>query len=142
MKKVLFVLVCLFSLNIASHAQSKAEKQVAAAVEKLRIAMIEADKEALDKIVMNELNYGHSSGKIETKSEFIQALTSGNSDFKTIDLTGQTLQVVGKTALVRHQLAAETIDKGVPGTVKLAILLVWQKQQGQWRLLARQAVKI
>jgi len=142
MKKVLFVLVCLFSLNTASNAQSKAEKQVATAVEKLRMAMIEADKEALDKIVMNELNYGHSSGKVETKAEFIQALTSGNSDFKTINLTGQTLQVIGKTALVRHQLAAETNDKGVPGTVKLAILLVWQKQQGQWRLLARQAVKI
>jgi len=141
MKKVLFLLLSLLSLNIASHAQSKAEKQVATAVEKLRMAMIEADKEALDQIVMNELNYGHSSGKVETKAEFIQALTSGNSDFKTINLTGQTLQVVGKTALVRHHLAAETNDKGVPGTVKLAILLVWQKQQGQWRLLARQAVK-
>jgi len=142
MKKVLLLLLFLFTLNLTSSAQSKAEKQVAAAVEKLRIAMVEADRKALDQIAMDELNYGHSSGKVENKAEFIQALTSGNSDFKTINLTGQTLQVIGKTALVRHQLTAETNDKGVPGTVKLAILLVWQKQQGQWRLLARQAVKV
>ena len=141
MKKVLLLLLFLFTFNLTSSAQSKAEKQVAAAVEKLRMAMVEADRKALDLIAMDELNYGHSSGKVESKAEFIQALTSGNSDFKTINLTGQTLQVIGKTALVRHQLTAETNDKGVPGTVKLAILLVWQKQQGQWRLLARQAVK-
>ncbi|PIQ22549.1 MAG: DUF4440 domain-containing protein [Cytophagales bacterium CG18_big_fil_WC_8_21_14_2_50_42_9] len=141
MKKVLFLLLGICYLNIIANAQSKAEKQVAAAVEKLRLAMMEADKGALDQITMAELNYGHSSGKVENKAEFIQALTSDNSDFKLINLTGQTLQVIGKTALVRHLLTAETNDKGVPGTIKLAVLLVWQKQNGRWRLLARQAVK-
>ena len=142
MKKVLLLLLCLFFLNITSHAQSKAGKQVEAAVEMLRVAMIEADKEVLNKMVMEELNYGHSSGRVENKTEFIQALISGTSDFKSINLSGQTLQVVGKTAWVRHQLVAETSDNGVPGLVKLAVLQVWQRQQGKWRLLARQAVKV
>jgi len=142
MKKILVLLFCLYAVNVAVHAQSKAEKQVMAAVEKLRQAMVDADKEVLNQIVADALNYGHSSGKVENKAEFIQALTSGDSDFKTISLTPQSLQVVGKTALVRHQLTADTSDKGVSGSVKLGVLLVWQKQHGQWRLLARQAVKV
>jgi len=142
MKRILFLLFCLYAINVAVYAQSKAEKQVMAAVEKLRLAMVDADKAVLNQIVADALSYGHSSGKVENKAEFIQALTSGDSDFKTISLTPQSLQVVGKTALVRHVLTADTSDKGVSGSVKLGILLVWQKQHGQWRLLARQAVKV
>ena len=141
MKKVLLLIFCLCS-NVAIYAQSKAEKQVGAAVEKLRLAMVEPNSDVLSQLVADKLSYGHSSGKLENKSEFIQALTSKSSDFTTINLTQQTVQVTGKTAIVRHHLAAETNDKGVSGTVKLAIMLVWQKQQGQWRLLARQAVKV
>ena len=34
-----------------------------------------------------------------------------------------------------------TNNDNKPGEVHLLILLVWQKQHGQWKLLARQAVK-
>ena len=124
------------------HAQSKAEKQVASAVEKLRVAMLDANREALDQLVMDELNYGHSTGRVEDKAAFIQAFISGDSDFKTIELTGHSIQIVGKSAVVRHLLTGETNDKGVAGTAKIAVMQVWQKKQGQWRLLARQAVKV
>ena len=45
-------------------------------------------------------------------------------------------------AFVRHSLAADTNDSGKPGKVALKILGVWQKQGGNWKLLARQAVRI
>jgi ketosteroid isomerase-like protein len=38
-------------------------------------------------------------------------------------------------------LAAVTKDNGKPGSVKLDVLLVWQKEQKEWKLIARQAVK-
>jgi ketosteroid isomerase-like protein len=66
---------------------------------------------------------------------------SGKSDFKTIQLTDQTISIHGKTAIVRHSLVAETLDGGKPGSVKLFILTVWSKEKGGWKLLARQAVK-
>ena len=68
---------------------------------------------------------------------------SGKSVFKKIDLSEQTIQIVGKTAIVRHILNAETHDAGKdPSTVKLKVMTVWVKQSGKWKLLARQAVKI
>ena len=142
MKKNLSIFFVLLAFNASIYAQSKAEKAVALAVENLRQAMVSGDKTALTNIAMAELTYGHSGGKVENKAEFVEAIATGKSDFVKIDLSEQTISVVGKTAIVRHKLFAETNDAGKgPGTVKLAILTVWQKQSGQWKLLARQAVK-
>jgi ketosteroid isomerase-like protein len=129
-------------ITASTLAQTKEETEVAAAVEALRKAMIDADKNTLEKIISTHLSYGHSGGKIEDKASFIDALTNGSSDFVTILLSDQTIKISDNTAIVRHRLDAETNDKGSSNTVHLSILLVWQKQKGQWNLLARQAVKL
>ena len=116
---------------------------VAAAAEKLRVAMIDPTPAALNALVADDLSYGHSGGKVDTKASFISDLLDGKSDFVSITITDQTIKVVdGNTAIVRHTLAADTLDSGKPGKVALKILGVWQKQGGDWKLLARQAVRI
>jgi ketosteroid isomerase-like protein len=141
-QKLISAIMLTSILSTAATAQSKDETAVAAAVESLRQAMISGDKTALEKIAADDLSYGHSGGKIEDKAAFVEAISSGKSDFVTIELTDQSVKVTGNTAIVRHKLAATTNDGGNPGSVKLNILLVWQKQKGQWVLLARQAVKM
>jgi len=141
--KKLILLSALFLLNCTFiNAQSAEETKVSETVEMLRKAMIDPNKAIFEKIIHQDLSYGHSGGTIETKAMFIEALVSGNSDFKTIDLTEQTVKVVGKTAIVRHKLFAETANKGVPSTTKLNILLIFVNVKGNWVLLARQAAKI
>ena len=114
---------------------------VTAAAEKLRLAMIDPTREALSALVADDLSYGHSGGKVDTKTSFIADLLSGASDFVTIAITDQTVKIVGNDAIVRHTLTADTNDAGKPGKVTIKILGVWQKQAGQWKLLARQAVR-
>src|ERR1700743_79220 len=123
-------------------AQSKDEQAVGAAVESLRKALIDPDKATLDALVLDELTYGHSNGNLQDKAAFEEALLSKSSDFVTIDLTDQTIKVVGNTAWVRHILTATTNDGGQAGTAHLSALMVWVKQKGAWKLFARQAVKI
>jgi ketosteroid isomerase-like protein len=122
-------------------AQTKQETAVANAVEQLRNAMVNADSAMLDQLTMDELSYGHSGGHVDDKKEFVQKLASGKSDFVSINFSEQTITVSGKTAVVRHKLNAFTNDNGKPGEVHLLVLLVWQKIDGKWKLLARQAVK-
>jgi ketosteroid isomerase-like protein len=141
MKKMFSLLVIVLSPVVLS-AQSNQEKAVAAATEQLRKAMIDADKLALENLVSDKLNYGHSGGAVDDKKTFVEKIISGQSDFVSIDLTEQTIRISGKVAMVRHILNAETNDSGIPGEVQLKILLVWQKQSGKWKLLARQAVKM
>jgi len=139
-KAAVFILV--LSLHLAVKAQTADEKNVLAAVEKMRLAMISGERKALEQIVATDLSYGHSSGKIEDKATFVETIASGKSDFVEITLSNQTVKVTGTTALVRHQLDAKTNDGGKPGEVHLGILLVWQKQGKTWKLLGRQAYKL
>lgn len=121
--------------------QSANEKAVAIAIENLRKAMVDADSLLLDQLLSDQLSYGHSGGHVEGKKEFISKLSSGKSDFLTIELTQQTITISKDIAVVRHNLNAKTNDNGKPGEVHLQVLLIWQKQHGKWVLLARQAIK-
>jgi ketosteroid isomerase-like protein len=142
MIKKFLTVTLIFLTVITTNAQSKAETAVAAAVEKLRKAMIDGNRQDLESIASDKLSYGHSSGLVEGKTEFVEKIASGKSDFVTIDLPDQTISVSGNTAIVRHKLNATTNDGGKPGEVHLQVLLIFQKDQKQWKLLARQAVKL
>jgi ketosteroid isomerase-like protein len=141
MKTYILALVTIFVLSISSYAQQGEEKEITAAVEKLRKAMIDGDEKSLNDLTAPELSYGHSSGKIEDQKTFVSRIVKGESDFKTIDITDLTVSVVGNAAIVRHKLVGEVSDNGNVSKPNLSVLLVWQKQKGKWKLLARQAVK-
>ncbi|HMP30977.1 MAG TPA: nuclear transport factor 2 family protein, partial [Saprospiraceae bacterium] len=67
----------------------------------------------------------------------------GASDFVTIDISNQAIKKIGKsTYAITHNLSASTNNDGVPGTIKLFILLVWEKSKGKWQLIARQATRV
>lgn len=139
------MMICALMIPVLGTAQQQNTmvKQIEKAVESLTQAMIHADGDALHRLTAEKLSYGHSSGKVESKAQFIESLLSGESDFEDIKLADQTVEVAGNTAIVRHVLSAQTNDRGKgSGTVKLNILLVWVKEKGQWLLLARQAVRV
>ena len=58
-EKMILLIACLDDWITVS-GQSKDEKAVAEAVEKLRMAMINGDKTALEKWFQTNLSYGHS----------------------------------------------------------------------------------
>ncbi|MFZ1562567.1 MAG: nuclear transport factor 2 family protein [Saprospiraceae bacterium] len=139
--KIMIILSILGIHSLPLVGQKAEKSKVEAAVEQLKSAMITPDKKQLEDLILDELSYGHSSGKVEDKSSFIENLVNGNSDFVSIHLSDQQVIVSGKSAIVRHVLDAVTNDKGQPGSVRLHIMTVWSKQKGKWKLLARQAVK-
>ncbi|MEN4761230.1 nuclear transport factor 2 family protein [Chryseobacterium sp. C39-AII1] len=140
-KKIILAMSFLMAVTIS--AQKTNDKDaVTAASEKLRLAMISGEKPELEALILPELTYGHSGGHIDDATEFVEKLVSKKSDFVTIDITNQKVDVVGNTAIVRHHLYATTADAGkAPGDVTLDIVLVWTKVKKDWKLLARQAVK-
>jgi len=140
--KYFFLLFIVTFSNITSNAQSKDSSAIAEAVEHLRVAIISGVAKDLNAIASDKLSYGHSGGHVDDKNEFVEKIASGKSDFVTIELTEQTIIISDKTAIVRHILNAVTNDNGKPATLKLKVLLVFQKEKGKWLMLARQAVKL
>lgn len=143
MKIARLLTLVLTVTSIAVLGQKKEEQAVADAVKQLNQAMIDGNQITLDQLTADHLSYGHSNGLIENKDAYITAIIDGTSGFTSIDLTDQTIALSGDVAIVRHKFSAGTDNKGQqPGTVKLGVLQIWQKQKGKWLLLARQATKI
>jgi ketosteroid isomerase-like protein len=134
--------LALLAVAPVAAAPSGDEAAVAQVVEAFRNAMLKADKAQFEALCADQLSYGHSAGRVENKSQFIDAATSGRSTWKFITLTDQTTQIVGNTAIVRHTLTGETERDGKTNPVKIGVLMVWHKPDGNWKLLARQAVRL
>ena len=133
------VAMTIASTAPATLAQTPEVVAVEQAGETLRKLMIAPDGAALDRIFADQLSYGHSDGRVQTKAEFTDALVNGKSVFKSISLSGQTISLTGDIAIVRHRFEADAISNGVPAQPRIRILQVWQKQGDVWRLLVRQA---
>jgi len=143
MIKHLILVACITYASILTvTAQDKNREDVEKAVIQLKDAMLSGQEASLMAISSKNLTYGHSNGVIEDQEAFVYALASGNNNFTSITLSDQTVEVLGKIALVRHNLTGNTHNKGAdPATVNLGVLLVWQKEGKNWKLLARQAFK-
>ena len=141
LRKAALVLLLTIA-TLTTMAQSANETALAETIEHFRIAMIAADTAALNTLTMPELSYGHSGGAVQDKAAFINALATGKSDFVTLEFSDQTIHISGNAAIVRHTLTANTNDSGKPGSTRLGVLLIWQKNKKHWKLLARQAVKL
>jgi hypothetical protein len=120
------------------------EDAVAKSLEAFRLAQLAADAKAFDALCAPELSYSHSDGRVETKAEFIAASTNGKSRFTAIAYKEPKVRVVGTTAIVRFNWTheSETIPEGKKSSANLHILMSWQKQGADWKLLARGATRL
>ena len=123
-------------------AASADEEAVAKNVEAFRAAQFAADAKAFDALCAAELSYSHSSGKVEDKATFIA--TSGKSKFLSLAYGDPKIRVVGTAAIVRFHWVAESqsVADGTKSATNLHILMNWQKQGADWKLLSRAATAL
>jgi ketosteroid isomerase-like protein len=133
--------LALASLPMVAYAESADEASVKKAIDDLTKAMMAADKAKLEALVSDQLSYGHSAGKVETKAEFIGVIADKKTIYKSITLSDPTVSVVGNNAIARHTFAAEVEAGGQASSPKIGVMQVWVKDGGAWKLLARQAFR-
>ena len=129
-------------LSAAAGAQGGDEAAVAENVEILRKAQFAADRAKLEQVTAAQVSYGHSDGRVETKEQFINAVMSRKQTVKSLEFPELKLAVVGNSAIVRHIYLAQSELDGKTTNTKIGALQVWQKQDGGWKLLARQGFRL
>jgi ketosteroid isomerase-like protein len=119
------------------------EDAVAKNVEAFRAAQLAADAKALDGLCAAELSYSHSDGRVEDKATFIANATDKKTKFLSLAYQDVSIRVVGPAAIVRfHWLGdVETAD-GKKSATNLHVLMNWQKQGADWKLLSRASTKL
>jgi hypothetical protein len=104
--------------------------------------MVDKNKDILEDLTLEKLTYGHSSGSIENKSEYVDGVLNGAFQFTSITPIDQTISINNDVGVVRHIFKGEGTNNGTPAKVNIGCLLVFQKENGNWKLLARQAFKL
>jgi ketosteroid isomerase-like protein len=119
--------------------KADAKKAVLAAEQAYVDAMIKHDKAALERLLADDLVYVHSSSKVETKAEVIQAVTSGSATYESLEFRDTTVRQYGDVVVTTHKAAIKTKQSGV---ANLFVTHVWAKHKRGWQFASRQASRL
>ena len=120
------------------------EDAVAKNLEAFRAAQAVGNAEALAGLCAAELSYSHSDGRVEDKATFIANATNGKTKWLSLEYKDPKIRVVGPAAIVRFNWVGESeaVADSKKSSTNLHILMNWQKQGEDWKLLSRAATKL
>ena len=104
---MLTIVMTTFFSTTNAQEKDPAVEAVESASSALIQAFLKPNAETLSSLASDQLSYGHSSGKVESKEEFVNTLVTGASVFEEINISNQTVYVQDNTAIVRHVLNAK-----------------------------------
>ena len=145
MHKIILAFSLVTLLTFSSKAQqnnSAIQTEVMMKMANLRNALLSKDSVVLSNLLADDASYGHSSGLIQTKAELIRSVMSGEQDYKSIEPSNINVRIYDNTGVVTINLKVNLNYQNKPLDMNLAATLVWVKISGEWKLVARQAVKL
>ena len=143
MKKNIFILLLILPFALSIKAQTDdAKMQVLMKMQTLKNALLSKDSAALSVLLADDVTYGHSTGVIQTKSQLIHSALNGEQDYKSIEPSDINIRIYDNTGVVTVKLKINVVNNGKPLDVNLTAVLIWIKMNDDWKLVARQAVKL
>ena len=113
------------------------EDAIAKNLETFRAAQAAGKAEGLSSLFAEELSYSHSNGTVEDKPTFLAGIVNANYKWTSLEYKAPTVRVVGPVAIVRFNFVGEQefAADGKKTPQNLHILMNWQKQGADWKLL-------
>ena len=112
-------------------------------VETFRAAQLAGNADAIAPLLAEDLSYSHSSGAVDDKAKVLLGIANANYKWASLEYKNPTVKVVGSAAIVRFNFVGEQeFSDGKKTPQNLAILMNWQKQGKEWKLLSRSATKL
>ena len=144
MRKIILAFLLSTMVIFSSKAQqnNSAQEEVMMKMANLRNAILSKDSVALSGLLADDITYGHSSGLIQTKAELIRSIVSGEQDYKSIEPSNMSVRIYDNAGVVNANVKASLIYQGKPVDLNMAVTFTWVKINGEWKLVARQAVKL
>ena len=118
------------------------EKDILALEDERFGAMIARDFPRLQLLVHDELMYTHSSGVVDGKASWLDAMKSGRVTYKKAQCTERKVRLYGDTALITGRAQIEAEIGGEPKTLRRLFLNAWTKTPHGWRFVAWQSTPL
>ena len=109
------------------------------ALENRRVeAMTKGDANALDEILADDLIYTHSTARIATTASFIEAITSGRSNYRSVERKDVNVRQIGDSAVVTGHAKFHVGDN----KFEARFIDVYAKRNGAWQMVAWQSTRV
>lgn len=136
------IAVGALALFVPALTAQSAEEAVQNAEKAWASAAGRGDHTALAHLISDQLLYGHSSGLVENKSEYLDKIRNGTRKYQSIEHKNMVVKVFGNTAMVHAtvRFLGTSQDKTFDDLVML--LHLWVKQDGRWQLAGHQSTQL
>lgn len=113
------------------------EKEISAAEERLRLAMLSSDVAVLDELIANDLIFTDHAGSRVTKQDDLNMHRSGAIRCDSIEGSERTVRSLSsQLAAVSVRTRISGIFRGVPTTANLRFTRLWQRSNaGTWQII-------
>ena len=109
------------------------------ALEDRRIeAMTKGDVQTLEEILADDLIYTHSTARIDTKSSFIEAISSGRSKYRSVEREDVKVRQFGDSAVVTGHATFHV----AANNSEARFINVYATRNVPWQLVAWQSTKM
>jgi len=132
------ITIILFFTGFAVVAQQD-ESDVLQRMKRLHELMVQKET-SVDQYIDDSLSYGHSSGWVENKADFLSNLEK-RLVYHSIKEDSINVRVNGKVANIRFVGVFDSTLDGKRNEIRLKVLEVWVRNKKGWKLFARQAIR-
>jgi hypothetical protein len=144
----LLAVCALLALSLPSTSRadqaggSKTESEIRQLEARRIQAMLKVDTEELNRLLADDLTYTHSSGQVDTKSQLINSLKSGERKYLMIEPQGVKVRLYGAAAIVTGRAKLKTFSKGQESNFQVQFTDVYAKKKGHWQMVAWQSSRL
>jgi ketosteroid isomerase-like protein len=140
----IIVTVILGCLACVGAAQSPADstKQLRETDFRFMQALGNGDHKTLDEILDKNAVVVTSAGKVGPRDHMINAVRTGMTRVKRVEIEHETVNMHGDTAVVIEKMHARGLARGEKIDNWLQVLRVYMHKDGKWQLISYQSTRI
>ena len=130
-------------LTSGAFAKDVAREPLLRAAEAARFqAQVDADAKVLGPLLDDNLEYVHSNGELDSRTSFIESLTSGKRDYVSTTFSIESLRIFGDVALIRGKAKVTVADNGQSKDLSLGYTDVWVWKDKRWQMTAWRSMRM
>lgn len=105
-------------------------------------AIVAKDTATLEKLLADDLLYGHASGILDTKPIYLDKLKSGRQKYASFEQRSLKIKLYGTTAVTHSWVRVTGFNQDGPFDDKIMMLHVWVKKPAGWQLAGHQTARV
>jgi hypothetical protein len=100
---------------------------------------VKQDTVALQRFIADDLQYAHAGGQVQTKEQYIAAVTKGPARYQSFTFSDMKIRFYGNAAVLTAYCDVKMADRD---SFRVRTLQVYTENNGQWQMAAHQSTRV